>query len=399
MKTRDKAEPTPSRVLVVAPHVIYPIRNGADKYIVDKWMAVPEKYAVVYLFADGVYERENGHLKLQRKAKGYVKSNINTVLQFILSKKQYMECKFFTREISALLEDLAKEEWDLVVCSFATLYPATRARVKKAKNWLIESHNVDPKIYADRADEVSGVRKNLYRLAGARSKRALESVPSEVSVCALGDADAKLLPMYTSARVHVGRLGYRVTGPRHLFPEEDYPVIAFVGSLDIQMNVAALLYFFRGFYPDIKRHLPSLRVRVVGSNPAQHLRDELSRHGTEVTLHANVTDAELADILTQSHATFIPFEQQNGLKLKAATSLQLGVPVISMTDTQNATESGVPSDIYFCSNRPDVWAEHILHIMPSERQRELAQACLSFCQRHSWQEEVIHSMAHAIGDR
>jgi hypothetical protein len=104
--------------------------------------------------------------------------------------------------------------------------------------------------------------------------------------------------------------------------------IAFVASLSISMNVTAIRSFAVGALPRLRQALDQpLEVHVAGSRPSAALVAQLRRQGVDV--HPNPTDDELATLLDSCHATILPFESNNGLKLKFASSAARGIPILS----------------------------------------------------------------------
>ncbi len=107
--------------------------------------------------------------------------------------------------------------------------------------------------------------------------------------------------------------------------------ILFVAGFAHPPNEDAALWFVAEILPLIRAAMPSARLLVVGSNPTAKVRalaGETVPGGT-VTVHANVSDAELRDFYGGARVTVVPLRYGAGVKLKVAEALREGVPLVT----------------------------------------------------------------------
>lgn len=373
------------RILVVAPHLEFPVRNGADKYISEKWSSVPhDEYEVCLIASDGTYMADGEGWSSVRRWPSRRMSrlqNVATILRFILGDQQYLSYKYANSSIAQEVSIELKQQWHLIVFSFVSTYDRYAADLQPDSRVLIESHNFDPKIYLDRAAEVWGVRRGLYSVAAARSQLSLKRLPPEVTVCALGGQDASLLRATTNAHIQIGSIGFRCKELRVVYPHSVCtPTLIFVGSLGVQMNAHAISVFVRDQWQPIKSVWPEARLKVVGSNPGRDLFKQFENQ-PGIDVMSNVSDERLMKELATSHCAIVPFSEANGLKLKVGSALECGVPIISSISLGNQLlEDGIAQLV----GSSDEWISAITNVLEPVRQRQVAQMALAYCRRWSW---------------
>lgn len=318
------------RVAVFAPHLVTPIRNGGDLYIWRKWGALdPARHAVQLFAGDGVYESASGAWVRTDGPGGAptLRSKARAAAHALRSGSDYLSSRFITPAYLARVRRHLAAPPELAVYSFACTWLQVAPLVDDARASLLETHNFEPKFYLDRAREAQGPARLAASVAAARAHALLARLPRELPLVALGQSDAEMFRAHGHATVLLSALGYDPEPPRTRFAPQGPIRIAFVGSLSIWMNVAAIREFAAGALPALRQALGApLQVLVAGSRPAPALVATLRGHGIEV--HADPGDAELGELLDGCHATIQPFDSSNGLKLKFATSAARGVPIL-----------------------------------------------------------------------
>ncbi|MGZ5271720.1 MAG: hypothetical protein ACXWC6_13985, partial [Ramlibacter sp.] len=311
-----------------------PIRNGGDLYIWRKWGALdPQRFDARLYAADGVYLlRDGGWTSVVKTGRPTLRSRPAALVAAMLGGSDYLSAKYNTADYVELVRKEAPPRADLTVYSYASTYLLLASvRASAGGNELVETHNYDTKFYLDRAAEARGLMRGMACLAAGRSHAMLGRLPRHVPLVALGETDARLFRALGHERVVVSGLGYDRRPPRAVFPAVDALSIAFVGSLSVAMNATAILAFAERALPRLRAALQrKLEVHVAGSRPSPALVGALKRHGVQV--HADLADEDLTRLIQECHATILPFDSSNGLKLKFALSAGAGVPVLSYID-------------------------------------------------------------------
>jgi glycosyltransferase involved in cell wall biosynthesis len=134
--------------------------------------------------------------------------------------------------------------------------------------------------------------------------------------------------------------------------KSDKIIISFVGTLQVQMAFDALRHFHDKFEGSLRAAFGNnLVLQVIGSNPAQAVRDLCREGGWQ--LYENVSDAKLSQMLAQSTFTMLPFAYATGIKLKLIRSLGSGVPFLSTLVARPPSFVAPPGCCF--SNDPNDW--------------------------------------------
>ena len=106
------------------------------------------------------------------------------------------------------------------------------------------------------------------------------------------------------------------------------PTLLFVGTLDYLPNEDGVQYFCKQILPLIQqRLLHPVRVRLVGANPREVVRNLSQQAGVEVL--ANVP--ELAPYYAEADAVIVPLRAGSGTRIKILEAFSFRKPVISTT--------------------------------------------------------------------
>ena len=342
-------------VAILAPHLSTPLRNGADVYVWNKYVALdPTLWDARLITADGIYTLSDfGSWEMIRRVRPTHRSRVGALATMLTRGLDYLSAKFSTPAYLALCSEVALKNFDLVVCSYTSTVRIARDAGLDPARLMIDTHNFDPKVYLDRALELRGPRRLLAGLAAIRAHGLLRTVPTSTPLVALGASDCDLYRALGFTRVTQGRLGFEKRRPRAHFPTGEEPRLLFVGSLSMTMNEMALRAFVAGPLRELRRRLGRpLWFGVAGSRPSRSLVEFLKAAG--VSVEADLADGELSYLLESCHATVLPFTSTNGLKLKFAHSASHGVPILSFIDPPEGLEQAAG---VLVSSDMGAWAE------------------------------------------
>jgi hypothetical protein len=131
-----------------------------------------------------------------------------------------------------------------------------------------------------------------------------------------------------------------------------------------------------------------LEVHVAGSRPSAALVAQLRRQ--DVHVHPDLPDAELASLLDSCHATILPFESSNGLKLKFATSAARGVPILSYIPPPPELAGAAAVLI---SRDMAEWAAFLHRVHEPARQAQAARELQGIVRGRTWRSGVEANLA------
>jgi len=104
--------------------------------------------------------------------------------------------------------------------------------------------------------------------------------------------------------------------------------IVFVGRMDVPHNIAAVLYFCKEIWSEVKKKHSSAKFYIIGKNPSQQVK-ALQSDYKDVIVTGEVDDVEH---ITRDAAVFVaPLLFGSGIKTKIIEAMIQGIPVVSTT--------------------------------------------------------------------
>ena len=139
----------------------------------------------------------------------------------------------------------------------------------------------------------------------------------------VGEDDAAWLRwMGPASNVHVVPNG--VDLPELKTPEADSPTLSFVGTLDFQPNIDAVLYAARAIWPLVKEALPTASFVIAGRRPTADIRGLHGQNG--ISIAADVED--MTAVLRRSWISTAPMRSGVGIKNKVLEAWACARPVV-----------------------------------------------------------------------
>jgi len=206
------------------------------------------------------------------------------------------------------------------------------------------------------------LRRGRFRVARACAAQAMR----------YGQLERRLLPSYATVHVSAFEDAARLrrlpgmdavhASPNKIVPEPGLapaavPVggrtLLFVGALFYPPNEDAMLWFAEAVLPELRRHVPDVRV-VAAGRAEESLQRQLSRHGIGYA-HA---PADLRPLYAEATAVIAPVRGGGGTKLKVLEAWQHGRPLVATSHAARglAVDAG-------------------RHLLVADRPREFARHC------------------------
>jgi len=103
-------------------------------------------------------------------------------------------------------------------------------------------------------------------------------------------------------------------------------LVLFVAGFAHPPNEEAACWFVARVMPLLRDRVAGTRFAIVGSNPTARVR---ALAGADVSVHANVSDTELADWYARARVAVVPLLFGAGVKLKVVEAMVKGVPLVT----------------------------------------------------------------------
>lgn len=383
-------DPT-SPCLVVAPHLEYPVRNGADILIDRKYAHFSEHVPFVDLIGKRTVVRYAAGRPVRETP--YANSEVpkyKAALRTLRRRSHYLLEKFVTPDFLEMAgQRLSDPGYKTVVFSHVWAASAVPESSEAGDRlYCIETHNDEFRWYEN-------IRRSsanpLAKLTAHWSERWATSFVEEHA--------SDFVFLHVSTIDHRGFLsrfpdheGYVVPIGVEEIPEapsrQENPAtsgklrLMFVGSLGVKINHDALEVFRKLFYPQLNKEFGNdLEVLVVGSNPSRKVTKLCENMGW--TLYPNVSDQRLAELYETATFSILPFGYTTGSKLKLLDSLARGVPYLATESLRDQVEEIT----YPCliSNDSKEWSRRLREVRERRVNNNVRAALKEQAQKYSWE--------------
>ena len=370
--------------ILLAPHLEYPPRHGADIYAerLGCYLSI-QRGEVLILGASTLTYYENGSMLRQETYPNAMRSKNEAVLRALMKGGNYLAEKFLTPGFRLkAAEILAAHPNSLIVCSYIL-----------TASLLTKGAGPNPIVVLSHNDDVAWFRhlhqssKNpLQKLAAWFSERWVERFLHEHA------------GQFVFA--HISAADY--AGYQHILPDQRAIIVPagvdieplpttlawdgitrlfFFGSLSANLNYAALAFFRERFWPVIQPGLAgSVEVWVAGSRPSPAVQHLCRKQNWP--LYPDLSDEDLRMLFSKANFSILPFPYTTGAKLKLLQSLAAGLPVLGTTNMVCLPGQDFPPNLY--SDDPQDWLAHLRQFAQAGLQPAARQACQQFAAHYQW---------------
>jgi len=380
-------------LLVIAPHLTYPAINGADISLdrIAKYMSIVMPYVDI-IACDRIIRYKNGLVINELKFKNQQRRKIAAAVRTIVFNSNYFKERFLTRQYIKVLKQYIKEHNETYNIIFSFIVSATLCDKLNisAESKIIWTHNDDYKWFLNmQLNTGNPLIKMVAQSSINWTKKFIDKNESEFLLLHVSDDDAEGYlakhPKHRFMRVNIGTDIKQAT--TYARKDDKKITLTFVGSLSLKMNLDAINHFENTFYADLKKHFGDLlAINIVGNNPSKEVNDICNKNGW--ALHPNVSDEEMAEILSNTDFTILPFNYSAGAKLKMVFSLGNGVPFLSTRVLQKQMEAP-----QYCLFSDDVqeWIHTIEQYKATtdQQKQQISEALITVAQQYSWEKVTL----------
>ena len=331
---------------MLAPHLVWPARNGADITLDQLGQRFSHKLPFVDIVgAREVARYQNGEITARRAFDTRLRSRSEAGLRTLLGRSHYYAAKFLTRGFRRVAREyLADARYRAVLYSYLTT--ALLARPNDPRPQLVWSHNDEFRWFQDLAAQApSRLGQHVARASERWLHRFMARAGKRFVFLHVTQDDAdgweQHVPHHRYRVIPIGVALRQIAPPR---APDALPRLLFVGSLGVRMNLDALRHFATRYEPALRaRFGEALRVDIAGSSPLPDVHRLCTDHGW--ALHADVEEAQLDALYGEATFSLLPFAYATGAKLKLLKSLAYGVPFLATTSVQAQADLAVPPSL------------------------------------------------------
>jgi len=188
---------------------------------------------------------------------------------------------------------------------------------------ILENHNINHLLFRTRFKETNQLIRKIYLLLEGclNYLYGLVNYPRYDHIFSISDEETKYLKKYYRS-VSTQPLVYPL--PKSSNKKKKIYDILFIGYLDWPPNEVAIKWFSLKILPLVSQQIPKAKLHVIGEINNKLL---FLKNNKNVIFHGYQKD--LNPFLGASKIFVLPFKTGSGVRIKALTALQNGIPIVS----------------------------------------------------------------------
>lgn len=186
----------------------------------------------------------------------------------------------------------------------------------QAKKKLVRTHNIEHDYYRSLADvESKFVKRFYFRREAKKLERFEKKLSLADAVLAISPADAKCLSARYKNVHHV--MAFHPYEEVIIQPGRGKFAL-YHGNLEVGENNLAAIFLAKEVFNAL-----DIPLVIAGNNPSDELK-KLAKENRNITLKANISTAEIDQLIADAHVNILPTFQATGIKLKLLAALFRG---------------------------------------------------------------------------
>jgi len=369
-----------NKFIIIAPHLKYPLRNGADIYVekIGRYLSSVRENVII-LGANTITHYQNGEIINQQNFENDFRAKTLAAIRTLVFKSHYLLEKFLTNAYRQKAGEIVQVHPEAVIVYSFIYSTSLRLTTKPA---IILTHNDEIDIYRNhRLNTKNPIQKYVAILSEKwlldyfhQTNNNIFANITEVD----RNAYCQYIPKQQNIIVPAG-IEYRSLSKTTLVDEKIH--LLFCGSLNVKMNKDALLFFKEKFWGLFKNHFQEdIDVWIAGSNPTFSVINMCKNQGW--TLYPNISDEKLNSLYEKATFGILPFEYSAGAKTKLLNCYAAGLPVMATLCVKNMAEQDFLPNLF--SNDPQKWLKHLQKYQIKRYDISGRIDCQRFSMQYSW---------------
>jgi glycosyltransferase involved in cell wall biosynthesis len=305
---------------------------------------------------------------------------------FAVSKFTHPDVK---QAVSTALTD---NNFDVAVCDF--LSASLNFPENLATPTVLFQHNVETALWERMASTESNPAKRMAYTIEARKMARYERAALRKfhHVVAVSDHDREqMLKMNHSCSISVVPTGvdtqkYAVAPPAQAEP----PRIVFLGSMDWEPNIDAVIYFCQEIFPRVRAEFPTALFQIVGRNPHARVK-QLASDSVQVT----GTVPSVAEYLRDATLVVVPLRIGGGTRLKIFEAMATGKAIISTSIGAEGLDVKNGRDLILADEASAFGEAIVLLLKDAGLRRQYEQAAAQLAAQYDWS-KIVQRFVEAL---
>lgn len=291
-------------------------------------------------------------------------------LKALLQNKNYFLTRFESTAFKEKLDDLLKEQFDVI--HFETLQTCIYLSedLKKYNTPLISlrSHNIEHEIWERILQNTSNPLKKVYLTHLTKGLKTFElqkiqEIDTLVAITHRDLAQFETLGFRGNGQVTpIGLDAKRYQSDLTVYQEHDKPLsISFIGSLDWMPNLEGIEWFLEKVMPTLTERFPALTLHIAGRNTPNSF---IQKNYKNVIIHGEVENAH--DFINTHHIMIVPLFSGSGMRVKILEGMALSRVILTTTIGVEGIEAKHNEHLYIV-NTVEEFLQQIEHCIVNQK--------------------------------
>jgi glycosyltransferase involved in cell wall biosynthesis len=164
-------------------------------------------------------------------------------------------------------------------------------------------------------------------------------------------------------------------------PPDSQPIVIFLGRMDYFPNIDGVSYFAKRVLPLIRKRMPNVEFRIVGSNPSSKIRELAKIPGVSVTGHV----PDVRHYANDAAVSVAPLRVARGTQNKILESMAMGIPVVASPQAAKGIDA-VPGRDLLVGDDTESFAKQVINLLENRSMgKRLSEAALKQVKTaHRW---------------
>ncbi|MHA1251120.1 MAG: glycosyltransferase family 4 protein [Candidatus Helarchaeota archaeon] len=327
------------RILILTPQLPFPPDNGAkirefyllkhlsDKYNITLFSFIKSSKEINFVQKLEKYCNRVETVVIKRHSKLY---HLPGIFWYLIRFEPPENKFFFSKEMQRkIMRIIKKEHFDIVQIEHSIMAPYVK--IFDGLNHLkmiLTLHNVESaRFYTLFKAEKDKTKKIQFLLNWIFMKKWEAIFAEKFNRCIVTSENESKRLYRLNPRLNISIIpnGIEVDEIKFTPANTNKNSILFIGTMNYEPNVDAVLYFYKKIFPFIKREIQDVKFFIVGKDPPSKIEKLGEKDGVIVTGYVN----DIQSYYEQCDVSVVPLRSGGGTRLKILESMAFGRPVIS----------------------------------------------------------------------
>jgi len=377
------------KVLVLCSRPPYPLNSGGQIRMFNNIKMLSKKYIVDLLYINNDNSRPESLLEMKKYCRNVhsfefkkYKFIRNTLLGLFRNSKPLQVNYYYFKEMQNWI-DKNSNEYNLIFCN----HIRTTEYVKNLKKFKIVDFVDSIAMNYEKALKNSGFLWKLVYLVECKRVREYEAYMNQTfdksMITSIIDSEyiektskkqVKIINHFISKKIDFEKLANIV---------QEEKSICFLGKMNYEPNVNAVIYFANEILPKLKSKIQNLKFYVIGGSPTERI-NKLTSQGIIVTGFVDDIDT----LISKMNLFVAPMISGSGIQTKILEAMLLKKCVVTTPIGAEGLENLTGDELIITKNSTDMIERIESLLLDSEKRKSVGESAYNYIKNYLTEESV-----------